>query len=42
MTALAELPGMIRGFGPVKAEGAQAAAAAREALLRPRLAVAAA
>ena len=43
MTALAELPGMIRGFGPVKAESAQAAAAAREVLLRnaPMLAVAA-
>jgi indolepyruvate ferredoxin oxidoreductase len=41
MVALAELPGMIRGFGPVKAESARAAAAARAALLqeRPELAV---
>ena len=33
MTALAELPDMIRGFGPVKAESARAAALARTGLL---------
>ena len=33
MTALAELPDMIRGFGPIKAESARAAAAARAGLL---------
>ena len=43
MTALAELPGTIRGFGPVKADSARAAAVTRQALLRkgPSLAVAA-
>ncbi len=34
MVALAELPGTIRGFGPVKADSARAAAASRKALLQ--------
>ena len=34
MTTLAELPGLIRGFGPVKAESARIAAASRAALLQ--------
>ena len=35
MIALAELPGTIRGFGPVKAESARDAAATRRKLLAP-------
>jgi indolepyruvate ferredoxin oxidoreductase len=42
MTALAEVPGMIRGFGPVKAESARTAAAVRAAILQAAPALAAA